>query len=131
LADLARQADRTVGSEGSSQAGHADRAPETLETLEALSTDGTVRAGGSLSSGGAGDSDLALRAGLADDAEANVGSVEPADLDVVVGDSVTLGLDPETRSRKRAGLALVVRRPCDAYDHDHQTERAQQREPSL
>jgi hypothetical protein len=94
-------------------------------SLDALSTSGADSARDAANG-------LALRPGLADDAEANVASVELADLDVVVGDSVTLGLDPETRSRERAGLAaLVVRRLCDAYDHDHQAERAQQREPSL
>jgi hypothetical protein len=120
-----RQADLTHRAGEAHQALDALQAHEATLALQALGSNRPDRAREAASG-------LARRPGLADDAEANVASVEPADLDVVVRDSVTLGLDPETRSRERAGLALVVvRRPCDAYDHDHQAERAQQRKPSL
>jgi hypothetical protein len=120
-----RQADLTHRAGEAHQALDALQAHEATLALQALGSNRPDRAREAASG-------LARRPGLADDAEANVASVEPADLDVVVRDSVTLGLDPETRSRKRAGLAaLVVRRLCDAYNHDHQAEGAQQREPSL
>ena len=125
------QADLTLRADFALRAVEADQALDALQTHEATLALQALSAGGADQARDAADRP-AFRPALPDDAEAHVGLVEPADLDVVEGDSVTLGLDPETRSRDRAGLALSVRCPCcGAYDHHHQAEHTHQRDPSL
>ena len=131
---VALSAGSTVLATGAGSAGLTLGTGSTILTLGAGSTVLTFGALRPLRANGADQAGDAARglALLADDAEASVASVQPADLDVVIGDLVTLGLDPEARSRDRAGLVLDVRSPCcGADDHEHQAERAEQREQSL